>query len=99
MQSLRGLRQAINSESDLFFALSWVRVCIIIHSLAMQHEDIPDEFDSWVESGLCNHVYDNVPAADVFQYGDVVQANHRESEGSLKRRQVHAALFDALNDM
>lgn len=99
MQSLRGLRQPINSEYDLFLTLSWVRVCIIIHSLAMQHEDIPDEFEAWVTCGLNGHEYDNVPAEDSFQPGDIVQANQRESEGSLKRRQVHAALFDAFNDV
>jgi hypothetical protein len=85
MQSLRGLRQDINSESDLFLALSWVRVCIIIHSLAMQHEVIPNTFDSWVELGLHDYEYDNVPAEDSFRPGDTIQANHRESQGALKR--------------
>ena len=54
-QSLRGLRQKINSEQDFCWALAWVRVCLIIHSLAAQAEVVEDDdFWDWVRVGLEN---------------------------------------------
>ncbi|KAF9514803.1 hypothetical protein BS47DRAFT_1451506, partial [Hydnum rufescens UP504] len=52
-QSLHGLWQNINSEQDFFWALAWVHVCLVIHSLTAQVEDVGDEeFWDWVHVGL-----------------------------------------------
>ncbi|KAF9519504.1 hypothetical protein BS47DRAFT_1358110 [Hydnum rufescens UP504] len=43
----------INSEQDFHWALAWVCVCLVIHSLVAQVEDVGDEeFWDWVHVGL-----------------------------------------------
>jgi len=93
-QSLRGLRQCINSDHDYVLALTWVRVALIVHSLAFEAEHIHedgDEFWEWVNEGNRDA---HVGAEEVF-IPSQVEPIDRESEGQLKRRQVQQALFDS----
>jgi hypothetical protein len=93
-QSLRGLRQNINSNHDYLIALTWVRVALIIHSFALEaeHEYDGDDFWEWVQNGLVDD--DDDDAGDAFVPVPVMPIP-QESEGQLKRRQVQQALFDA----
>jgi len=97
-QSLRQLRQNIDSERDWLLALTWVRTCIIIHSLAFEVEHVveDDSFWEWVHQGVGNDGDElPEPARDAFVPADLARLT-RESDGHLKRRQVQHALFTSL---
>jgi hypothetical protein len=97
-QSLRRLRQNIDSERDWLLALTWIRVCIIIHSLAFEVENIveDDTFWEWVHQGVGDDGAEPLePVRDAFNPADLARLA-RESDGHLKRRQVQQALFISL---
>jgi hypothetical protein len=97
-QSLRQLRQNIDSEHDWLLALTWVRTCIIIHSLAFEVEHVveDDAFWEWVHQGVGDDGDERLePVRDAFVPGDLARLA-RESDGHLKRRQVQHALFTSL---
>jgi hypothetical protein len=95
---LRGLRQTIDSEEAYVLALTWVRVCIIIHCLAFEAEHIleDEDFWEWVQQGTQDdHFEQHEAVRDPFFAPDEVHIG-RETDGQLKRRQVQRALFDSL---
>ena len=96
-QSLRGLRQNINSETDYKWALAWVRVCLIIHGLAMQIEvtEEDEDFWTWVHEGLDGATEEGDAEVEGFIWNNEPRAVG-ETEGQLKRRLVKEALFEAL---
>ena len=98
-QSLRGLRQQINSERDYILALAWVRTCLIIHSFAGRIED--DEYESdfweWVEEGRNGEdEREDEEPVEGFMWDGAGPSWPGESEPQRKRRHVQEALFDAL---
>jgi hypothetical protein len=97
-QSLQGLRQDINSGCDFLLALTWVRVALVIHSLAFEVEHVLDgeDFWAWVAEGADGA--DNIAAEDgeIFHARDMV-AIAGESGGQRKLRQVQQALFDSFD--
>jgi hypothetical protein len=99
-QSLRGLRQQINSMRDHALALAWVRTCIIIHSLAVRYEEAGEEVDfwQWVHEGLVGQPSegDDCERVDSFSWGIGEAAIPGESVGQQKRRHVQEALFAEL---
>jgi hypothetical protein len=97
-QSLRQLHQNIDSEREWLLALTWIRVCIIIHSLAFEVEHIveDDTFWEWVHQGVGTDGAEPLePVHDAFVPVDLARLAC-ESAGHLKRRQVQHALFTSL---
>ena len=87
-QSLWQLCQNIDSERDWLLALTWIRVCIIIHSLAFEVECVieDDAFWEWVHQGVGNDGDEPLaPIRDVFVPADLA-CLACESDGHLKRQ-------------
>ena len=98
-QSLRGLRQQINSERDYILALAWVRTCLIIHSFAARVEDqnYESDFWEWVEEGRSGEEErEEDEPVEGFMWAGAGPLLPGESEPQRKRRHVQEALFDAL---
>jgi hypothetical protein len=74
-----------------------VQCMLIIHSLALEVEQLLDDGDMW-EWAMDGAPEDDdiIDAENVFAPGDVVRID-RESDGALKRRQIHQSLFESLN--
>ena len=96
-QALRGLQQRIDSAIDYQRAISMVQCMLIIHGLALEVEQLLDDGDMW-EWAMDGAPEDNdiIDAENVFAPGDVIRID-RESDGALKRRQIHRLLFESLN--
>ena len=87
-QSLWQLHQNIDSERDWLLALTWICVCIIIHSLAFEVECVieDDAFWEWVHQGVGNDGDESLaPVHDVFVPADLA-CLACESDGHLKRQ-------------
>ena len=97
-QALKGLRQRIDSATDYQRAISTVQCMLIIHCLALEVEQLLDDGDiwEWAMDGLVPEDDDIIDAENAFAPGDIVRIE-RESDGALKRRQIHHLLFESLN--
>lgn len=91
--SLRGLRQQIGDATDHKRALTWVKTCIIIHTLIsfVEEGDEDGEFmDELVREGT------DIPG-DVIGQADIDQSDTaRETQGQRKRTELKTMLFDSI---
>jgi len=86
-QSLRGLRQYINTREDHEAAVEWVRTCLILHNLILYHEPASDDLREY--EWFLNDIPMPHEGADAFVWnGQPVRAR-----GDIKRRLVQEALF------
>jgi hypothetical protein len=93
--SLRGLRQQIGDVTDHMRALTWVKTCIIIHTLISFVEE-GDEDNKFMDE-LVREGTDTPGDSD-----DAVQADRnrsdtqREAQGQRKRTELKTMLFESL---
>ena len=98
-QSLRGLRQQINSECEYMLALAWVRTCLIVHSFAACHEDHEYESDfwEWIDEGMSGEdEREDEGPIEGFAWGGMGPPLPGETEAQQKHRHVQEALFNEL---
>jgi hypothetical protein len=91
--SLRGLRQQIGDATDHKRALTWVKTCIIIHTLVsfVEEGDEDNEFmDQLVREG--SDAPDDVIAVGQADTSDT----QRETQGQRKRTELKMMLFESL---
>lgn len=92
--SLRGLRQQIGDATDHKRALTWVKTCIIIHTLVSfveEGEEDSDFMDELVREGT--DVPGDVEAGQALADQSDTQ---RETQGQRRRTELKTLLFESL---
>jgi predicted RNase H-like nuclease len=85
-------------ECDYLAAVTWVRICIIIHSLTFEVEKVLKDnmYWEWIQNGQDDGEGVHKPVHDAFIAVDDALIVH-ESEGQRKRWQIQHTLFEWLH--
>src|ERR1700712_5121350 len=90
--SLRGLRQRINSPIDQERALTWIKTCIVIHTLiSIIENDAEDQefIEELIQLGQQDEIAQPQRAGEFGTYAV------RESRGQRKRNELKHKLFES----
>jgi hypothetical protein len=95
-QCLKGLRQLIRSPQDQALALEMAHICLVLHNLILEVENVPDDVGEWpwVKDGMDDDAKGLAEAVVGFGAGCVDAA--QIPNGVSKRAHVHAVLFEEL---
>jgi hypothetical protein len=93
--SLRGLRQQIDNATDHKRALTWIKTCVVIHTLIsfVEHADEDGDFVAELMREGCDDMSETTRAD-----GDGASDTQRATRGERRRAQLKEWLFEGFED-